>query len=122
MTSLSPIERMRLLRESVGLVSKETLQNYANRILSEEFPDAKRDDCGAGADGEQLTLMDFLRSKGVEPLRKKVLKFGRAVKSAYMEEHGREPDLNNNQCVYTQADRSLMERVWVGFSMKEEDK
>lgn len=59
-----------------------------------------------------LTVSGFLRDKGVEPLRKSVLEFGRDVAAAYRQEHGMDPVKRNGMFVYRESDRPLMEETW----------
>lgn len=112
MNSLTPVESMRLLRAAVGLLPLNELQAKARRIIADEFEPKP-----AAGVNPKLTLSDFMRSKGVEPMRKTALRFGVAVRKAYVEAHGCEPMVNDRMCVYRESDRPLMESVWTGFRL-----
>lgn len=107
--SISPMDKMRLLSDASLIVSHEKLEPYVMRVLEETFTEPT---IPVKDDDEQLRLVDFVRGKGVEPLRGKILHFGAAVKAAYVAAHGHAPKLVGKQYVYTQADRQLMETVW----------
>lgn len=108
--SISPMDKMRLLSDAADIIGADKIEPYVIRVLEETFD--TKPTTPVKDDDEQLRLVDFVREKGVEPLRGKILHFGAAVKAAYVAAHGHAPKLVAKQYVYTQADRQLMETVW----------
>ena len=111
--------QMELAQAARGLIHPDHLEARARIILARGLGEAPELDAGS----RPLYAQEFLREKN---LSKKQLAanagvFGKRLKRAYVEKHGREPekyDLNvsNGQVRrvngYTEADRPLMERVW----------
>ena len=112
--------QMELCQAAKGLIHPDHLEARALAILDR-------------ATGEHtsptnpiLYTQDFLKSKNLSERRRKSLQgmFGKRLKRAYIERHGREPErypltLPNGQtrdvCAYTEADRPLMEQVWNSY-------
>ena len=111
--------QMELAQAARGLIHPDHLEARARIILARGLGEAPELDAGS----RPLYAQEFLKEKN---LSKKQLAanagvFGKRLKRAYVEKHGREPekyDLNvsNGQVRrvngYTEADRPLMERVW----------
>lgn len=112
--------QMELCQAAKGLIHPDHLEARALAIL----------DRATGEHTEPanpiLYTQDFLKSKNLSERRRKSVQgvFGKRLKRAYIERHGREPGrypltLPNGQtrdvCAYTEADRPLMEQVWMNY-------
>lgn len=112
--------QMELCQAAKGLIHPDHLEARALAIL----------DRATGEHTEPvnpiLYTQDFLKSKNLSERRRKSVQgvFGKRLKRAYIERHGREPGrypltLPNGQtrdvCAYTEADRPLMEQVWNAY-------
>jgi len=112
--------QMELCQAAKGLIHPDHLEARALAIL----------DRATGEHTEPtnpiLYTQDFLKSKNLSERRRKSVQgvFGKRLKRAYIDRHGREPErypltLPNGQtrdvCAYTEADRSLMEQVWMNY-------
>lgn len=112
--------QMELCQAAKGLIHSDHLEARALAIL----------DRATGEHTEPanpiLYTQDFLKSKNLSERRRKSVQgvFGKRLKRAYIERHGREPGrypltLPNGQtrdvCAYTEADRPLMEQVWMNY-------
>ncbi|MGC5027056.1 phage antirepressor N-terminal domain-containing protein [Tsukamurella sp. DT100] len=112
--------QMELCQSAKGLIHPDHLEARARVVLARGLGehaelDAKR---------RPLYTQDFLRGKNLTRAKMKSVAgvFGKRVKAAYIELHGREPemyplDMQNGQVrevrAYTEEDRPLMERVWL---------
>lgn len=112
--------QMELCQAAKGLIHPDHLEARALAIL----------DRATGEHTEPanpiLYTQDFLKSKNLSERRRKSVQgvFGKRLKRAYIERHGREPGrypltLPNGQtrdvCAYTETDRPLMEQVWMNY-------
>lgn len=111
--------QMELCQAAKGLIHADHLEAKARVVLARGLGEHAELDPAR----KPLYAKDFLKEKKLS--RKKMAStagmFGKRVKAAYIELHGREPDmypldLTNGQVrevnAYTEADRPLMERVW----------
>lgn len=111
--------QMELAQAARGLIHPDHLEARARIILARGLGEAPELDPGA----RPLYAQEFLKEKNLskKQMAAKAGVFGKRLKKAYVEKHGREPekyDLNvsNGQVRrvngYTEADRPLMEKVW----------
>ncbi|MGV3114092.1 phage antirepressor N-terminal domain-containing protein [Corynebacterium freneyi] len=111
--------QMELAQAARGLIHPDHLEARARIILARGLGEAPELDPGS----RPLYAQEFLKEKNLskEQMAAKAGVFGKRLKKAYVEKHGREPekyDLNvsNGQVRqvngYTEADRPLMEKVW----------
>ncbi|CCW09873.1 phage antirepressor N-terminal domain-containing protein [Rhodococcus aetherivorans] len=114
--------QMELCQAAKGLIHPDHLEAKARVVLARGLGEHAELD----PTRKPLYAKDFLKEKNLS--RKKMAStagmFGKRVKAAYIETHGREPhmyplDLPNGQVrevnAYTEADRPLLERVWQQF-------
>lgn len=115
--------QMELCQAAKGLIHPDHLEAQARVILARGMGEAPQPITGPG---RLLYTSDFLKSKNLSAARTKsvVGMFGKRVKQAYINLHGREPGrypltLPNGQTrevyAYTEADRPLMDQVWDEF-------
>ena len=111
--------QMELAQAARGLIHPDHLEARARIILARGLGEAPELDPGS----RPLYAQEFLKEKNLskKQMAAKAGVFGKRLKKAYVEKHGREPekyDLNvsNGQVRrvngYTEADRPLMEKVW----------
>ncbi|QDH93742.1 anti-repressor Ant [Corynebacterium phage StAB] len=111
--------QMELAQAARGLIHHDHLEARARIILARGLGEAPELDPAS----RPLYAQEFLREKNLskKQMAAKAGVFGKRLKKAYVEKHGREPekyDLNvsNGQVRrvngYTEADRPLMEKVW----------
>lgn len=112
--------RMELLQAAKGLIRDEHLEAKARVVLAAGLGDVPELETG---DKALLYTSDFLKGKNLTDKQTKSIAsvFGKRVKKAYVDKHGREPgmypmNLPNGQTrdvrAYTEADRPLLEQVW----------
>lgn len=111
--------QMELCQIAKGLIRAEHLEAKARVILARglgEKPELDPVD-------RPLYAQQYLKEKNLsaKQMRSKASIFGKRLKKAYIEKHGRDPekydlDLSNGQTrpvnAYTEADRPLMDAVW----------
>lgn len=111
--------QMELAQAARGLIHPDHLEARARIILARGLGEAPELDPAS----RPLYAQEFLKAKNLpkKQMAAKAGVFGKRLKKAYVEKHGREPekyDLNvsNGQVRqvngYTEADRPLMEKVW----------
>lgn len=111
--------QMELAQAARGLIHPDHLEARARIILARGLGEAPELDPAS----RPLYAQEFLKEKNLskKQMAAKAGVFGKRLKKAYVEKHGREPekyDLNvsNGQVRrvngYTEADRPLMEKVW----------
>lgn len=111
--------QMELAQAARGLIHPDHLEARARIILARGLGEAPELDPAS----RPLYAQEFLKEKNLskKQMAAKAGVFGKRLKKAYVEKHGREPekyDLNvsNGQVRrvngYTEADRPLMEQVW----------
>ena len=111
--------QMELAQAARGLIPPDHLEARARIILARGLGEAPELDPAS----RPLYAQEFLKEKNLskKQMAAKAGVFGKRLKKAYVEKHGREPekyDLNvsNGQVRrvngYTEADRPLMEKVW----------
>lgn len=102
-----------------GAVSPDHLEAKIRIILAQargEHPEIE-------ASARPLYVQDYMREKGAtaDEVKRCAPVFGKRVKKAYAEEHGKDPgvylqETSSGQvrevCAYTEADRPLLDRVW----------
>lgn len=103
-----------------GAVSPDHLEAKIRIILAQargEHPEIE-------ASARPLYVQDYMRERGAtaDEVKRCAPVFGKRVKKAYAEEHGEDPgvylqETSSGQvrevCAYTEADRPLLDRVWV---------
>lgn len=102
-----------------GAVSPDHLEAKLRIILAQargEHPEIE-------ASARPLYVQDYMRERGAtaDEVKRCAPVFGKRVKKAYAEEHGKDPDVYLQEtssgqvrevCAYTEADRPLLDRVW----------
>ena len=102
-----------------GAVSPDHLEAKIRIILAQargEHPEIE-------AKARPLYIQDYMRERGAtaDEVKRCAPVFGKHVKKAYAEEHGKDPDVYLQEtssgqvrevCAYTEADRPLLDRVW----------
>lgn len=112
--------QMELCQAAKGLIQPDHLEAKARVVLARGLGEHAELDAAR----RPLYTSDFLKSKNLSAKRMQRVAgmFGKRVKKAYIERHGTEPgvyplDLANGQvrnvCAYTEADRDLLEQVWM---------
>jgi len=110
---------MELCQAAKGLIHPDHLEAKARTILARGMGEHAEIESGR----RPLYTQDYLREKGLSDskLRSVAGVFGKRVKAAYTDLHGAPPEkypltVGNGQVrqvlAYTEADRSLMDRVW----------
>lgn len=111
--------QMELCQIAQGLIHPDHLEAKARVILARGLGEAPELDPAT----RPLYAQDFLKAKNLstKQMKSKAPMFGKRLKKAYVEKHGRDPqkydlDLRNGQTrpvnAYTEADRPLMDSVW----------
>ncbi|MBT1161279.1 hypothetical protein [Bifidobacterium sp. SO1] len=108
---LNPIDQMRLLGVARGIVPQDELERRANHLI-DMYVESVLEDAKPNVESPTLTISAFMRSKGVEPLKKSALRFGYELATAYKKAHGVEPPKHGSSYLYYEIDRPLMETVW----------
>lgn len=102
-----------------GAVSPDHLEAKLRIILAQargEHPEIE-------ASARPLYVQDYMRERGAtaDEVKRCAPVFGKRVKKAYAEEHGKDPDVYLQEtssgqvrevCAYTESDRPLLDRVW----------
>lgn len=102
-----------------GAVSPDHLEAKIRIILAQargEHPEIE-------ASARPLYVQDYMRERGAtaDEVKRCAPTFGKRVKKAYAEEHGKDPGVYFQEtpsgqvrevCAYTEADRPLLDRVW----------
>ena len=102
-----------------GAVSPDHLEAKLRIILAQargEHPEIE-------ASARPLYVQDYMRERGAtaDEVKRCAPTFGKRVKKAYAEEHGKDPGVYFQEtpsgqvrevCAYTEADRPLLDRVW----------
>ena len=102
-----------------GAVSPDHLEAKLRIILAQargEHPEIE-------ASARPLYVQDYMRERGAtaDEVKRCAPVFGKRVKKAYAEEHGKDPDVYLQEtssrqvrevCTYTESDRPLLDRVW----------
>lgn len=112
--------QMELCQAAKGLIHPDHLEAKARIVLARGLGEAPELDPAT----RPLYTADFLKSKNLSAKRLKSVApmFGKRMKAAYALKHGRDPqkydlEISNGQVRqvngYTEADRPLMEQVWV---------
>lgn len=108
MTALPPGEQLELLDKAKNLLPTAELEQRARHILDEYTrrvePSPRKE--------PRLTISDFLRSKGFEPMKRNALAFGTRLAENYRTLHGGYPEKYQRAFVYYESDRPLMEETW----------
>ncbi|TPF92930.1 hypothetical protein BW14_07150 [Bifidobacterium sp. UTBIF-68] len=110
MTALPPGEQLELLDKAKNLLPTAELEQRARHILDEYTslikpePPARKE--------PRLTISNFLRSKGFEPMKRNALAFGTRLAENYRTLHGGYPEKYQRAFVYYESDRPLMEETW----------
>lgn len=111
--------QMELAQAARGLIHPDHLEARARIILARGLGEAPELDPAS----RPLYAQEFLKEKNLskKQMAAKAGVFGKRLKKAYIEKHGREPEkchlnVSNGQVRqvngYTEADRPLMEKVW----------
>lgn len=114
--------QMELAQAARGLIHPDHLEAKARIILARGLGEAPELDPGS----TPLYAQSYLEEKGLSDKQRKAKAgvFGKRLKKAYTERHGREPEkyplnLSNGQIRqvngYTEADRPLMDEVWTQY-------
>ncbi len=115
---LTPFDRMRLLNEARGLLPQDELERRARLILDAPVIPAKT---SKEPDSPRLTISDFLRSKGFEPMKKSALHFGSRLAENYKMKFGSYPPKHEKAYIYYEIDRPLMEETWAQIQTEDAD-
>lgn len=114
--------QMELAQAARGLIHPDHLEAKARIILARGLGEAPELDPSS----KPLYAQSYLEEKGLSDKQRKAKAgvFGKRLKKAYTERHGREPEkyplnLSNGQIRqvngYTEADRPLMDEVWTQY-------
>jgi prophage antirepressor-like protein len=112
----------RVLQNLSGIVDPTWLESKARHLAARALGEEPHEDPAK----RLLTVGEYLEEKGLSAaaIRKTSSRFGRSLKAAYTQLHGKPPGSSRrfvdgaqrDVAVYTEADRHLFDTVWLEFS------